>query len=193
MSPDPHDFHDLRNRIVNLEKQNRRLKRLGAVALIGVTLVLVMAQAPLKRRVEANEFILNDSSGNVRARLSVANVGLNSVPQMVFLDNKGQTNLELDGANGLLGGSVGIFDQQGGHVGGFLANKDGGHLWLSKREGSASRTEVGPVSVEISDEEGFSATLGTGNLVAKTGETHRTSAASLVLGDKDKHIMWRAP
>jgi hypothetical protein len=192
MSPDSHDFNVLQNRIENLEKQNRGLKRLGAVALISVTLLLVMGQAPLKRRVEANEFVLNDDSGKARAKLSM---DVNGTPRMAFLDSEGRTILELNGGRaGLFGGAVGINNEQGGRVGAFFADESGGHFWVSNREGGGSRADVGPSYVEIADEEGFRAELGTVSLVTqKTGETHRTTAASLILFDKNKNTIWRAP
>jgi hypothetical protein len=195
VSTDSRDFSDLRHRIVNLEAQNRRFKRIGAAALIGVTLLLVMGQAPLKRRVEANEFVLADGNGNVRAKLSMnLSIGGAGTPQMVFLDSEGRKNLEVNGAVGAFGGSVGIFNEQGGRVGTFVAADTGGHLWVSNREGGASRIDVGPTSVDISDDDGTGATLGTKDFVTpKTGETHKTSAASLILFDNNNNPIWRAP
>jgi hypothetical protein len=65
----PLSLEEMQDRLLKLEKQSRRLKQLGAVALIGVTLLVAMGQAPAKKTVEANEFILRDDSGNIRARL----------------------------------------------------------------------------------------------------------------------------
>ncbi len=48
--------------------------------------------------------------------------------------------------------------------------------------------------VRVSDDQGFSATMGAEELVTPhTGETHKTSAASLVLFDKNKNVLWKAP
>jgi hypothetical protein len=48
-------------------------------------------------------------------------------------------------------------------------------------------TMVAPGILNVFDEQGFSATFGVQSLVTpKTGETHRASAASLVLFNKDK-------
>jgi hypothetical protein len=56
-----------------------------------------------------------------------------------------------------------------------------------------SYSEDGP-SLELEDAQGYTAILGSGGLVTpKTGETHKTSAASLVLSDKDKNVIWKAP
>jgi hypothetical protein len=69
MDSHPSGFEDLLDRLAKLEKQNRRFKLLGVAALVGVTLLLVMGQAPAKKTVEANEFVLKDDRGNIRARL----------------------------------------------------------------------------------------------------------------------------
>jgi hypothetical protein len=49
-------------------------------------------------------------------------------------------------------------------------------------------------SLTLHDKAGYSAVLGTGDLVDnKTGETSKTSAASLLMFGKDNHTIWRAP
>lgn len=49
-------------------------------------------------------------------------------------------------------------------------------------------------SLGAGDGEGFEATLGSTDLLTpSTGETHKTSAASLVLFGKDKKVLWSAP
>jgi hypothetical protein len=49
-------------------------------------------------------------------------------------------------------------------------------------------------SLDLEDAQGYSAILGSGGLVTPTtGETHQTSAASLILFDKDKNVIWKAP
>lgn len=56
-----------------------------------------------------------------------------------------------------------------------------------------SSDKDGPV-LSIGDDHGFLASIGSTSLVTKTtGETHRTSAASLVLFDKAKDVIWKAP
>ncbi len=49
-------------------------------------------------------------------------------------------------------------------------------------------------NLTLSDPEGFQTTVGSTNLVTpRTGETHKTSAASLVLFGKDGKVLWSAP
>ena len=50
------------NRLERLEKQNRRMKQIGALALVLIGAVLLMGQATPTKTVEANEFILRDTS-----------------------------------------------------------------------------------------------------------------------------------
>ena len=48
--------------------------------------------------------------------------------------------------------------------------------------------------IVVNDPEGFSAQLGSVDLVTpRTGEQHKTSAASLVLFGKDSKVLWSAP
>jgi hypothetical protein len=60
-------------RLEALEKENKRLKRMGTVVIAAVILVAVslmlMGQAAGNRTVEGKEFVLRDSNSNVRARL----------------------------------------------------------------------------------------------------------------------------
>jgi hypothetical protein len=192
-------LEEIRGRLRKLEQQSRWFKQIGTAVLIVFASAVVMAQAPLKKSVEANEFILRDSSGNIRARLSMQNAIIdNGVPQMVFLDAKGTTNLEFDGsAIGALGGAVGVNDQQGRRVSTLFANSSGGAFWVSNGNPmgkGSSLVSLLPGNVEVIDEEGFEAGIGTEDLVTPhTGETHKTSAASLVLFDKNKNVIWKAP
>jgi hypothetical protein len=59
------------NRVAKLEAQNRRLKKAGIASFIVACAVIAMGQAPTKKIVEANEFVLQDASGKTRARLSM--------------------------------------------------------------------------------------------------------------------------
>lgn len=189
-------LEDLQERVVKLERQNRRFKRLGATALIVPALLLLLGQAPSKKTVEANEFVLRDAGGNVRIKLSMENHGGGGTPRMVFLDAKGAANLELEGSvPGIFGSTVGIDDEQGRRVSTWFANEVGGALWVSDPNlKSSASVSLTPGNVGVTDEAGFEASLGTQDLVTpSTGETYKTSAASLILFDKNKHVIWKAP
>jgi hypothetical protein len=62
----------------------------------------------------------------------------------------------------------------------------------SDDQGFQATLEAG--HLKVYDREGFATTLGTEVLLTpRTGETHKTSAASLVMFDKDKNVIWKAP
>jgi hypothetical protein len=128
----------------------------------------VMAQAKPAHTVEAQDFILIDSSGTKRAelRMDVDDAVLH------FFDSKGdQTSFVTDGF---------IFLQEPG-------NDKAGAVSLGMDQGKKPM-------VEVDDGNGFSAILGTTDTVAvKTGERRTTSAASLKLFGKDRKVLWSAP
>jgi hypothetical protein len=325
-------LEDIAARLLKLERQNRRFKQLGVAVLIASTSLIAMGQAPSKKIIEANEFILRDDSGKVRARLSMtvpegAATGFPSVAQLTLSDEKGKNRVAVSGGtssetlsfvqreprSGVPGFSV--FDEQGRARGYFIeTNGDGSSVQLLDAKGNApirlglgevnadsvaagrvladsvaagrvladsvatgrvlvhdnggnlrarlfvtektTTTLLGmaepmtlspeallafydekgqpqvlfdhsnlviesgghpsvmlgngtlslrgngestfallsPYNISLSDQDGFSATIGLTNLVtSRTGETHKTTAASLVMFDKNKNVIWKAP
>ena len=90
---------------------------------------------------------------------------------------------------------IGVSDSQGHSLGSLMAI-DGMGAGLSLDNGKGEqRIFMDPDHLELSDDAGFKSSLGvTKNLVtSRTGETHQTSAASLLLFDKDKNVIWKAP
>ncbi len=190
------DLKNLQDRLLKLESQNRRLKQLGFAALIVVTSLAVMGQAPSPKTVEAHEFILRDDSGNVRAKLSMNE---HANPEMVFLDEKGGARIKLEGENGsFYGGVISVFDSHGQQRGLFAARDTGGGISLLDSKGRP-RTTLSPGDlwiaggVRLEDDDGFAAWLGRTGLLNQ-GETHPASAASLILVDNPHgKILWKAP
>jgi hypothetical protein len=79
----------------------------------------------------------------------------------------------------------------------FMLSPSGPTLGLNDETGEKSATlsytKEGP-SLELEDTQGYSAVLGRSGLVkAITGESQQTSAASLVLFDKEKKVIWKTP
>jgi len=79
----------------------------------------------------------------------------------------------------------------------FALNSDEPGLMLLDKTGNVATLltddEAGP-GLGLWDTEGYSATLGVeGAMNPATGETKKTSAASLVLFDKEKKVIWKAP
>jgi hypothetical protein len=67
------DVKSIYERVEQLEKQNRWMRAMGAVAILAVMVLLVSGRAKVDTRktVEANEFILRDANGAVRAKLGM--------------------------------------------------------------------------------------------------------------------------
>jgi hypothetical protein len=210
MNSHPPSFEDLQERLVKLEKQNRRFKQFGLVGLIGVTLLFTLGQAPSKKTIEANEFVLRDANGSVRARLSMnvpadASAGYPSAAQLVFFDEKGKKRASLDGGNTYGFSGLTLNDQEERVRGYFIeASASGANLALQDERGHLQTilgggevTALGSVTasgVHVEDVDGFAATLGVTDLVTpRTGEKHKTSAASLILFDNNKNVIWKAP
>ena len=196
-------LEEVRERLIKLETQNRRMKQVAAVALIAGASVLVMGQASHNTTVEANEFVVRDDSGTVRARLcmmpggklsEIPGLTLRPSPMLDLYDEQGHTSVLLSGAVGGAIAAESLFVRDSGHtLGSFSALRGYGELTISNPEGQAGAL-LKPGHLDISDDEGFKADLGIQELVRPhTGETHRTSAASLVLFDKDKNVIWKAP
>ena len=84
------------NRLERLEKQNRRFRQIGAVALVLLGSVFLMGQADPPRTVEATHFVLKDDNGKSRAEW----IASPSVTALIFDDNAGYASLVLQVDNG---------------------------------------------------------------------------------------------
>ena len=269
-------LEEIHERLIKLEGQNRRLKQMGAVALIVAASLLVMGQALPTKTVEANEFILKDTSGNVRARLAVDEK--KSAAVFALFDNEGRHSMEVESGSFGTGATMRLSDEQGKTrvylsandiLGGVLSllNKGGAPgtvlytnrakfdtvtaktvttpalflnrnhdphspadlersagllfvgedntvtLGLLDEDGKKSHflgpkhlsfigSETTPETITtfsrdgvyVTDNQGFAAQIGAAELInPRTGETRKTSAASIVLFDKNKNVLWKAP
>ncbi len=157
-----------------------------------------MAQTRSKKTVEANEFILRDDGGKVRAKLSM-NPGESvypAYPSLVMFDDKGRQRVQIEGDETASG--LSLNDSQGRSRASFFELWDHVGIRLENENGTATtQLEEGKVSsnqIETSDADGFRAILGTADLTTpRTGERYKTSAASLVLLDKKDNVIWKAP
>jgi hypothetical protein len=89
-------LESLANRVVKLEVQNRRLKKVGVISFIVATVVIAMGQAPAKKVIEANEFVLKDASGTARARLSME---MTNRPTLSFYGDQSHVNASFAGGD----------------------------------------------------------------------------------------------
>ncbi len=65
----------LARRLDRMERENRRMKQVGVVALAVIAAVVLMGHVVGEKVVEAERFVLLDSSGQPRAVLAVAKGG----------------------------------------------------------------------------------------------------------------------
>ena len=131
----------------------------------------------------------------IRAGLSIQN----GVPGLDLFDERGKKTAAI-ASESTTGPSLNLNDPEG---------KAGFTLWVaplgigpdfSMYNGAGKLgvditdlVETGP-SLKLTDPDGYSTVIGSANLVqARTGEKHKTSAASLVLFGKDKEVLWSAP
>jgi hypothetical protein len=184
------DVKALYARVDELERQNQWMKRIGIGALVLVAAVAVMGQAHTSKVIEANGFRLKDATGKTRAEL--------------LTNEYGQTLLSLNDSNDKVLASLGTGKQGATLV---LSNLEIGEVARISSSGTLNNMEVDGASgsfkmdvsgdgpkIEIEDKEGYSSVLGRSNLVTTaTGKKEQTPAASLVLFNKDKKVLWSAP
>jgi hypothetical protein len=93
MTQEPTDQMSLSNRLTKLERENRRLKVLGSVALLGVAgaLCVGLAAAPAKK-LEAEVIALKSPHGKGQMILGVGEEG----PALTFLDKNGKLRVNID-------------------------------------------------------------------------------------------------
>jgi hypothetical protein len=161
------DVQSLTARIEKLEKQNRIYKRVGLALLLLPAAVVAMGQARPNRTLEAQTFVVRDSTGTKRIELGMDD----NSPMLRFSDAHGKTHIALvESDRSSLGPRIELSGEQ-----------------------DRVRLSLGLIReqphIVVNDGQGFSAQLGsTPDLVDV-----RTGAASLILWDKDGKVLWLAP
>ena len=185
------DLNIILERIRELEVQNRRLKKWNVVILTSLCVIILMGQAmPSPHVVEAQKFVLKDAEGNVRGWMgtigkgSELNLGnVNAQPMMRFVVGTDSSLLHLFGS----------------HQSGMSFGLDSGtpDISIVGAEGTgAARVAFGDFgpSLTLTDAKGLSAAVGAVQFDKLTsGKARQPSAASLLLLDQDKKIIWQAP
>jgi len=200
------------SRIERLEAQNRSLKRGGLVCLLALAAIGLMGQTQMQRKsthtpaptpaaplvlpknIEAESFILKDSAGLVRAELSMGGTG----PGLKLRDQSGSALVTLSLNDAAPGGPYLLLSdpQHGAGLSMSVLEGAGSQLSLTgARAGSQAHIGVTPdgTSLELSDPDGFSASIGNGTQPSRGGQTKKTSAASIALFNKDRKVLWSAP
>ena len=161
-------LEQLQERVVKLEQQNRRFKRLGMAARIAPAILLLLGQAPSKKTVEANEFVLRDDGGNVRARLFMTKETTTTAKQLLGIDDLTPVTIPPAATLALYDSAGNIramlndndiaFESAEGHLGGQLGN---GTLMLASANNSFAL--LSPYNLNLQDSGRVFATLGVTN------------------------------
>jgi len=204
------DGMDINARFEKLERENRRMKKAGIVAIVFASVFFISGQAKTDKVVEANEFRLVDSAGKVRARLSmntagpdlsfyddhgtaVAYISTTPVPELHLgeLGNKAVIRAGTSEAKSptdpilLLGGQDSSVQLAAG-------TSNAIRIFGSAGTFTVTNDEDGP-NITLIDKEGYSTAVGrTAFVQPKTGKKEQTRAASLVLLDGG-NVLWSAP
>jgi hypothetical protein len=141
--------------------------------------------------------VLWDASGKDRARFLAAVNG----PGLDLMDANGKNRLSLGADDTEDSAGLFLYDKEGNQPVRLSAGPGRAHLILfPPGEAPTARLiylGVGPglgPQVMVKDKEGFSTTIGTTDLRSpRTGASGKTSAASVILFDKDDKVLWQAP
>ena len=195
-------------RLEKLERDNRRLKRIGAgVLVLAAAVGMIAATRPVPQKITAHEFDVVDGRGTVRIKLSVYRANNNSGAQVALFDADGRLSSNLSEFAGAATMDFGPLQPLGGGSRsaaltprlslGVVSGVP--HLLMLRANGDiGAGINVSPngPTVSLSDGRGYSTVIGTTGLITPTtGETHQTSAASIVMfGNGEKHhVIWQAP
>jgi hypothetical protein len=177
-------------RLEKLERDNRRLKRVGTAALMMVAaLGLMAATQSVPNVIRAHEFEVVDSAGKVGMRLRASSEGANMlIAPNLSAPSEGKTAAVSLGANG---------DRSWvtlGYAGWFTAPTKTQPFVAMEGSLSLSNSSAKGPTVVFSDSQGYVMSLGNTALVAPgTGATQQTSADSIVMFDKKRDVIWQAP
>jgi hypothetical protein len=191
MKSDIQELHAILERVDKLETQNRRLRRDGLAILVLLSAFMLMGQAPPSPRVvEAQRFVLKDSGGNVRGWMGTIGKGseltlgnVNAQPMMRLIVSMDDSDLHFFGSR-KSGMNLGL-DSGNADISMIGAEGNGGARITFK--------EPGP-SFALEDAKGFSTIVGATQLEKpKHRKADPSTAASIVLLDKDKNVIWQTP
>ena len=201
--------HPLEIRIERLERQNRLFRRGILTCLIALVSVVLMAQTKHPRKstpsptaaapavpekIEAGSFILKDSTGKVRAELSMAGTG----PAFKLRDESGTPQVTISLIDGAPQGPVMLLSDSRHQASVSISVLQGMGSQLSlvgARPDIQARMAVTPdgTSLEMSDSEGFTTSIGNGLQAGKGKQPKKTTAASMTLYGKDRKLLWSTP
>lgn len=129
----------LARRLDRVERENRRLKGAGVVALALVAAMVLMGQATGSKVIEAERFVLKDKDGKVRAELGLSGgvfadsrmILKPDAPHLSFYDEKSKPHIRLS------------FDRHISEL--LLGDKERGHVSLSLHEQGFAGLDLNPM------------------------------------------------
>jgi hypothetical protein len=183
---------ELVNRLELLERQNRRLRWVGATTLcVVVALVLMGVARPVAEVVTAEKFSLVDANGQERAKLEL----VNNRPQLDLSDSQGIATLGV-GAIGQ-GPSLMLIGADGQTSAELVVRNSNPSLNLTDAAGNLAvwmTVQNSKPLISLADASGYDTDIGSTELLTPTtGEKQQTSAASIVMFGSNKHVIWKAP
>lgn len=196
-------------RIERLERQNQLFRRAALTCLIALVSIGLMGQTKRPRKaapapapaapvvpekIEAQSFILKDNNGKIRAELSMAGTG----PAFKLLDESGTPLMTFSLNDGSPQGPVMRLSDPQHNAGVSLSVLEGMGSQLSlmgARPDIQARIAVAPdgTSLEMSDADGFTTSIGNGMQASKGKQPKKTTAASVTLYGKDRKVLWSTP
>jgi hypothetical protein len=130
-----HYTEDLQVRVLKLERQNRQLTRYAVMTLIVALSILSLGLGASKKTVEANEFVLKDKDGIVRARFMMKPGPGNTSAQIILGDDRNAQGIKA------------VFDQDGLYIAddkGFAASFGANEL-VVPASGESSKTSAASI------------------------------------------------
>ena len=207
-------MQEFATRLERLERRESRLKQAAVACLLLFTCIGLMAQTTTKKKskpapaaaappppapagptvVEAQGFILKDDNGRVRAELSMTGTG----PSLKLRDQSGAALVSISLNDGQPGGPFVLLSDSQHHASLNMSVLDGGGAQLALIGDRADiQMHMGVTSAgttfEATDKDGFGTTIGNTVQTSKNGKTKNTSAASVVVFDKERKTLWSTP
>lgn len=148
----------------------------------------------LPKNIEAESFVLKDPNGHVRAELAMSGEG----PSLKLRDQNGTALVTLSLLDSAPGGPL-LLLSDAQHHGGLslsVSSSEGSQLSLiGERADIQAHIAVAPggTSMDLSDKDGFTTSIGNGVKASKNGQVKNTSAASITLFNKDRKVLWTTP
>ncbi len=208
-------------RLEKLERDNRRLKRVGAAgvalaALLGVIYAVACSSggniANSAEKITAREFDVVDGAGEVRIQIAVdCAPATNCWPSIKMFDQDGKAVTSIGAGELTVSGGAEAATLLRDHLQFSVADKGGkprvtaelgsgsgggGLLSLQGNNASYVLVNANSPSVELKDSQGYVMDMGAVDLTSVvSGQTSQTTADSIVMfgNDNKHHLIWQAP